>query len=153
MAARGKPAYDETRASQICSALSEGVFLKDAAALVGVSEATVHLWLDKGRRGKAPYAQFASDVSHARAQFVYLTLKEIREVKVNGGDWKRLAWWLAKLRPADYGDLVRVHVEREQREVLNRLKEGLSPAVYEQVVGLIAGDAGDTGGAASSGEE
>ena len=139
---RGRPTkFDPVKAERILSGLSEGVFLTDAAAFVGVDASTVHRWIELGERSsREPYAQFARDVAAARAQFIIMALRKIDK----GEDQTRgLRWRLERLRPRQYGEKVRVHVEAEHDAALDRLKAALPAKVYAQVLAVFAGEPGD----------
>jgi hypothetical protein len=136
----GRPTkFDVEKGQRVCSALSEGLFLTDAAAIVGVDVRTVERWIEAGRRGREPYAGFAKDVDHARAQFVLLSLRKIRE---GADDTRGLRWLLERLRPRQYGDRVQVHIENHVNELLEQLEKVLPPDVYELVLAVASGEGG-----------
>ena len=153
---RGRPTkFDAEKANKVCAALSEGLFLTDAAALVDVDVRTVARWIELGEgneklgiRPKEPFASFARDVAHARAQFVYLTVKDINKGE-DGTRGKR--WILEKLRPRQYGERIQVHVEQHMNEVLDKLQGALPSNVFEQVLAVLSGEAGADSPAADPG--
>lgn len=142
----GRPAkFDQKKAGQILTALTEGNFLEDAAALVRVSRRTVERWIEKGREraGKEEtdeYAKFAMDVDHARAQFAFVSLRDIRSgTKRSDG----LRWILERTRPRQFGERVQVHVQAEINGLLDKLQGALEPSVYNRVLEIITGEAGN----------
>lgn len=131
--------FDTEKGKQICGLLAGGNFLTDAAALVGVDVRTVERWIERGTQGQKIYAEFAQEVAKARAQFVASTIIKIRR---QDGDWRAHAWILEKLRPRQFGQQIRLHVDQEQREFLTRLERALPPDVFEKVLSVAASDVG-----------
>jgi hypothetical protein len=55
-----------TSSAQIAAAVRDGCSIEDAARMAGVAVATARRWLRDGRKGREPYAGFATAVDGAR---------------------------------------------------------------------------------------
>ena len=54
--------------SQIIEAIEGGNYACVACALAGISEPTYYSWIEKGKAGKAPYAEFLKSLEAAEAK-------------------------------------------------------------------------------------
>jgi hypothetical protein len=84
----------------IVDAMHAGNYLETAAALAGISVATLRNWLRVGRRGESPeLADFAQAVTQARA------IAEVRDLDRIGRDpsWQSAAWRLERRHPKRWG--------------------------------------------------
>lgn len=137
---RSESKFDDKKAEQILSLLSEGNFVTDAAALVGVSARTVERWIERGNAGKEPYKTFAENVARARAQFIVVSLRELKASK--GAERAALMWHISKIRPRQFGDRVQHHVESALNDFLSRAEAAFPPDVYERILEVAAGESG-----------
>ena len=86
----------------ILSALEDGCYMHDAAALAGIGERTLYGWMDRGEaEGRGKFWQFSQDVKKARATF---KSKMVRVVRLSSHEnWQAAAWLLERMFPKDYG--------------------------------------------------
>lgn len=126
--------------TKIVGLLKAGNYLETASAVAGIDPKNLRAWIRKGARGIEPYRQFAEDVDQAMAESEGAALAMLR---AHGRkDWRALAWWLERTRPAQYGQTVAVaaSVERQLDDVVERLRRGLDAATFQRVADLL--DAG-----------
>lgn len=139
----GRPTkYTPEIGDAICLLLTQGNYLQDAAAKNGIAPRTAEDWIQRGEQGKKPYDDFARKVAEARAHFV---TQAVRMIKAGAPNWKALAWLLERTRPRQFGTLVRVHVDEELQEFLERAKKQFDADVYEQILACAAGELGRAG--------
>lgn len=112
----GRPStFDPSTAEQIITLVSAGNYPKIACLAVGVSKATMHLWLKNGREydravaaGETPiadheqYAKFSRryDKAHGWA----LVKLNASVDKATDKDWRAAAWKMGVLAPGIYGE-------------------------------------------------
>lgn len=86
---------------QVVGYLRAGAYVETAAAAAGIARDTLYVWLRRGARGDAPYADFAQAVEHAQA------LAELRDVAIIGKaaetQWQAAAWRLERKLPQRWG--------------------------------------------------
>jgi hypothetical protein len=119
------------------------LFAEQAAHLAGVNEKTLDDWLSRGRKGEKTYAEFVREFEIAKATGERASVARIQKAAA-GGQWQADAWILERRHPKRWGPKVRVIVEEEQREFLDRLRARLSPETYAAVIHA-ADDDGDDG--------
>ncbi len=98
----GRPSkLDDLRAKRILDAIAGGASRTAAAALGGISKATLMDYLARGRDGEPVYADFLARVKEAEA---HVELAHLANIKRAGddGSWQASAWFLERTRPADY---------------------------------------------------
>ncbi len=89
---------------RICEIVKLGATYRDACGAVGISAASLHLWVSKGKREGPPtiYTEFYERIARARragqAGLVRLVHSAARE-----GDWKAAQYLLACRDPQAYG--------------------------------------------------
>jgi hypothetical protein len=108
------------------------MFLKDAAAAVGIAESTVHNWLARGQhwvnpesgerlanipKAELPYLEFLESTTRARAKVVDIALAGILDA--GKLDWRAYAWYLERTRPDEYGRRTRFEVGGKDGEGLS----------------------------------
>jgi hypothetical protein len=120
-----------------------GLFAEQAAQLAGIAERTLDDWIRKGRDGVEPYASFYSDFSAAKAQGEQSYVGVIGKAAA-GGNWNAAAWILERRHPKRWGPKVRMIVEEEQRDFLERLRARLTPEAYAAVIRAATDDSGPT---------
>ncbi len=86
----------------IVTLLSEGLSIKSAANLCGVSERAYHEWTRRGQAGEEPYAAFFDAASRARDGWKARLISRI-EASAAGGDWRASAFLLERQFPAEFG--------------------------------------------------
>lgn len=99
----GRPlTFTPKLAGEVISAVERGVPLRQAAALAGVSDALLHMWLRFGRDGKEQkYVDFEREVYRASAICVDITVKRLNEAAEE--DWRAGAWLLERTHPREFG--------------------------------------------------
>lgn len=122
---------------KIIQAVRQGNFLKVAAALGGITETCLHLWIKKGEAGRAKkYVEFVAQLRAAQAQAEASAVITIRKAAIEG-DWKAAAWYLekgpakARWRPnlhIDYSKATNEELERELALIAGKLVDGSSEA-------------------------
>ncbi len=86
----------------IVTLLSEGLSIKTACNLCGVSERAYHEWTARGQAGEEPYAAFFDAATRARVAWKARLISRI-EASAAGGDWRPAAWLLERQFPAEFG--------------------------------------------------
>lgn len=138
-------------AAAIVAHVEAGNYGETAAAMEGVGRTAFYDWMDRGKRGEAPFADFANAVTRARAKAEADAVQEVR----NGfSDPKtgaeRAQWFLERTAPDRFGRRDKLTVESavsaEVDLILSRLEAALPPEWYEVALRAI------TGGHAGGGE-
>lgn len=98
-----------------------------AAHYAGISEATYHNWMKRGREGDERYLEFFEAIEKARADAVMINLGVIRKAAASG-QWQAAAWWLERVLPEQYARKVTVEtISRDALiEELERLERELA---------------------------
>lgn len=122
--------FTPERREIILRAVRSGMPQKHAAALAGVTEATLARWLARGRAaepGDEEFVEFYEEMQKARAAFVLANLAHISQA-AQAGTWQAAAWLLERSYPGDFGR-TRVEVTgpgggpiQHQHEVQGRLE-------------------------------
>jgi hypothetical protein len=137
-----KSALTKEVKESICATLSAAGTIEDAAIHAGVNDSTVYAWLAKGeRQATGPYRDFLEAVKKAKAQRRIALEAGIR--KHGSKNWQALAWLLERTEPKRYAQRVRVHVEEELSDAIERLKRAFAdePDLYERALSaLVEGD-------------
>lgn len=128
---------------RIVNACRGGSPLKHAAAMAGVSERSVHRYIERGERywsaieagevpnaDDEPFARFAADVDEARAAARVHAVATV--VSAFTDDWRAAAWFLERTLPAEFGR--RVVVEADEAEQ----GEASLDAMHAQALALVA---------------
>lgn len=135
----------------IVAAIEAGNFAETAAALAGVHRDTFFSWMDRGRRGEAPFSDFSDAVLRARAKAEAVAVQEVRtgfsDPKTGA---ERAQWYLERAHNDRWGRREKVTVENavnaEVDLILARLEAALPPEWFEVALRAI------TGGGAGRGE-
>ncbi len=102
-----KPRITPELTAAICANLKRAMPIKYSAEAEGVSETTVHEWIERGKAGQPLYAAFAEAVTRARAT----ALQELTDKALEGGKGSSFAAWFIERRyRADYGPIQKVEV-------------------------------------------
>lgn len=124
---------DPTIHAKIVESIRAGNYLETAAAVAGIDPRNLRHWIRKGARGIEPYRQFSEDVTAAMATGETAAVAMLR---AHGRkDWRALAWWLERTRPARYGQTLAVSakVDEQLDEVVERLRGRLDPETFQRV--------------------
>ncbi len=128
----------------IVAEVEKGATLEVAAECSGFHQATLYEWMQRGRAGEEPFAEFAESVTRARARCKADMLRAISTAVTPGefgvDDWKARAWILERTDRAGFGVKVEVmqRVEGTFRDVIERLRAELDPATYQRVVEIMS---------------
>ena len=85
----------------ICEGIRLGMTYKHAAMAAGITERTFYHWVERGKNGDEPYAQFLQALSGAEAEGIRKNLDAIQGASEK--DWRAAAWLLERRHPAEYG--------------------------------------------------
>jgi transposase len=106
-------------ANAICTNLASGASIEASAEAAGITRATVHNWLKRGRAEDAPdeFAQFAADVTEAQAVAEVHLVRIMRQAASDGGpgDWRAAAWLLARRHPERWSEKRQLEVSTAER--------------------------------------
>jgi len=83
----------------VVRALSKGITRQGAADICGITDRTLRLWCDKGRKGEEPYVQFAADVAKAEGE-IEVDMTGVVITAAKDGDWRAAQLWLERRRAA-----------------------------------------------------
>lgn len=99
--------------------MAAGLYVEEAAALVGITRMTVRRWLqwgeealeeagndlDKVPEERRPYAEFCATVREKEAAAIARNVALIQEAATSDreGDWRAAAWFLEHRRPDSWG--------------------------------------------------
>lgn len=89
-----KPIYSPILHEELCNIATTGATNRDAAALAGISEATIYNWLSDPQ-----YQQFRDDYTRSKAQ----GRKRSVDIIANSEDWRAHAWLLERVDPEHWG--------------------------------------------------
>lgn len=99
----GRPTLlNPTRQATLLSAIEEGLPLKEAAEIAGISYDTLNHWTNRGESETAPpeYRQFCQLLRRSQAVAMQVNVSAIREAAKR--DWRAAAWILERRFPADF---------------------------------------------------
>jgi hypothetical protein len=131
----GRPTvWNPERQAALLGAIEQGVPLKQAAAIAGVSYDTLNYWQNRGENESAPeeYRQFCQLLRRSQAVAMQVHLSSICDAAKR--DWRAAAWMLERRFPEDFartqqfehcgpgGKSLTAHAEVDH-EVLVRMKK------------------------------
>ncbi len=126
---------------EICSWVRQGGYTQTAAAKAGIDRETYRRWFLRGKKETSgPYREFYLAVRTARAE-AELAMIGVITGAAKKGDWKAAEARLRLTNPGRFGDRMLVRVEKVQRELegkLDKLREILTPELYERVLEIFA---------------
>ena len=89
-------------AAKLAEIIASGVTYAVAAKYVGISRATLHRWLERGRKkGSGAFRQLRRDVGRALAQAELRAVLVIQ--KAGAKQWQAAAWFLERRWPHRWG--------------------------------------------------
>lgn len=129
----------------IVASIEGGNYAETAAALAGIHRDTFYGWMERGRRGEQPFADFSDAVTRARAK---AEADAVETVRAGMADPKtgaeRAQWYLERTAPDRFARRDKVIVENLVNEELTaamaRLRERLPSEVFQQVIDALADD-------------
>lgn len=86
---------------QIVTNIKRGATAQTAALAAGVVRSTWAEWIRLGREGHERYAELATTIDRARAEFVLETLDRL-SAAASPAEVKKLTWLLERRMPFDY---------------------------------------------------
>lgn len=142
---------------RVVDAVRAGNFLEVAAGFNGIDNSTLHRWIERGRKGVAPYAAFVRDLDRARTASEVEDVVELRKaarggtvrcencgatVALQNGDPKIRQWLLEKRHQTRWGGKtsldVKVQRERELEGLLKYYSDHLDAETYRRILQLTA---------------
>lgn len=125
--------------NRILKLIEAGCFADDAAFEVGISEATYHDWLRRGRLAEQPYADFLEAVTRARAKARNVRVKRMLRGDSEGrsfGAGRASLEYLSRTQPKRWSQRVSVKVEEELGDFLDKLERELDRETYLKVLSV-----------------
>lgn len=141
----GPPPAKYTKAlhERICEELRNGQRPQGACARAGITLATFHEWVRRGRNGDPWLYEFAQDVeiayNTAEAVAVDTVVEAFTTKDPELRDPDAAKWFLERARPDGYSKQVKTAVESQIKEFMLRLEAALDPKVFEQVLAVYLG--------------
>jgi len=86
----------------VADAIRGGNYANVAAQYAGIGESTYYEWLQRGREGESPFAEFAEAIKEAEAQAEVRNMALIQQA-AQAGTWQASAWYLERRYPSRYG--------------------------------------------------
>lgn len=149
-----KPKLDAATQEKICAALGLGCTLEEACAASDVSVSAVMKWQERGRKARSgPHFQFVQAIKGAKARRIASLLGNVAKAGRQERHWQANVALLERLDPKRFAQRVRVHVEQELTDAIERLCKEFEhePEVLERALSAITG--GASGGEADRPEE
>lgn len=154
MSGRPSKLTPEVQASIVAS-IEQGNFAEVAAALAGIHRDTFFSWMDRGKRGEAPYSDFSDSVLRARAK---AEGDAVQEVRAGFADPKtgaeRAQWYLERAHSDRWGRRDKLTVENavgaEVDLIIGRLEAALPPEWFEVALRAITGSGAGRGEASDA---
>lgn len=87
---------------RVADAIRGGNYANVAAQYAGIGESTYYEWLQRGREGESPFAEFAEAIKEAEAQAEVRNMALIQQA-AQAGTWQASAWYLERRYPSRYG--------------------------------------------------
>lgn len=110
----GRPTkLDDLTAKRIVDAVAAGVSRVGAAKSAGVGKSTLMEWLQRGRDGEQPYADFADQIRKADGQIEHRVVSALLN-QIEEGHVGAMCFWLERRRPEEWGkrdSVVHEHTE------------------------------------------
>lgn len=92
----------EEATDKIVAAMRAGTPINFAAAHAGISRASLHDWLRRGRDGESPFDRFTAEVDQAMGDYVVGASAELR-LAGQRGDTKATMFMLERRFPEEFG--------------------------------------------------
>jgi len=130
---------------KICDELKKGQSKRAAAARAGITEATLHDWLKRGRDGDPHLWQFAEDVEIAQHLFEAGAVETITASALSQEPDKQSSedakWMLERTRSDAFSKQVKTTVENQIRDFMIRLEAALDERTFAKVLAVYLGQA------------
>lgn len=133
----------EAQAEEVLKYLRLGMSRAEACRLATIGESTLSTWVSVGQgalEGGREWT-FAKAVESAEDFAKKHSLEKI----TGSRDWRAHAWLLSVREPARFGQKVRVTLEQEFTDALERIRKRVSPDVYEQVLDAVLSGGSEEG--------
>lgn len=116
----------------MCAAIAAGATIEEVCRRVGITSTTFYEWT-------AAKPDFSAKVDSAKE--ARLKVLEERWVNATKKDWRASQAMLAILKPDRWSPKIRLHVETQLDDVLDRLQAEFQdePELYERVLRAVAG--------------
>lgn len=143
----GSPPLKYTKAvhDRICEELKKGQRPQGACARAGITLATFHNWVKKGKEGDPWLYEFAQDVeiaiNWAEAEALDVITDGFNKEKPTEIDPERAKWFLERARSDGFSKQVKQVVENQIQDFLLRLESALDAPTFERVLAVYLGQA------------
>lgn len=111
--------------AKICEALQLGVSWAAAAAHAGISEACIKEWLQRGRAGEKPFADFVAQATQARDR-AEVRMAAIVARAAEEGSVLAAQWWLERRRGDTWGKTQEHIITTPEADGVRRVLERLT---------------------------
>ena len=102
MAGEGRPTLCNAQVTKIVAeGLSKGLGVRASVARAAISKVTHYEWLDRGRAGEEPFANYLNVCEKAHSDFVDSKLTQIDAAA--DSNWQAAAWRLERGDPEEFG--------------------------------------------------
>lgn len=116
---RGRPRLldmNDSLSETLADYLKQGLYMREACALAGVSRDSVYSWLRQGSKDRkegndTPEARFSDIIKRAMAEAESDAISAVRAAGKNPAFWQAEAWFLERRYPDKYGKRDRVALE------------------------------------------
>ena len=122
----------------IVAAISEGMYLEQAALLAGVPGRTFRYWREQGNAGVERYQAFFEALQLAEAKAEQAVIRAVWEGKQG---WQSKAWIAERRWPRRWAGRVKAAVTEELDASVEKLTKALDPATMRRVMDALAEDA------------
>lgn len=123
--------------TQIVELIKQGNRPPVAAAAAGITPATFHEWMRRGKDGDPHLYQFALDVDQAFALAETAAIETVRKAMLENPEYAK--WYLERARADGYSKQVNMMVESQLQAFMKRLEEALDPETFHKVLAVYAG--------------
>lgn len=115
-----------------------GHYRSVACAKARISDRTLRNWVEKGREGLEPYAQFLEDLLEAEADCEDEMLSRIRSVSSKDDAWTNVAWFMERRWPRRWRGSIRVTVAEQLDLLIARFAS--DPDVSAKILAALASE-------------
>ena len=137
---RGRPtALTPQVQADICERLEKGVPQVDAARLAGISASAFYGWLQRGRDGEQPFADFSDAVERARARAKEVLIDQVLMYATadQKDSWRAGIALYQELHGSSRGAEREKAREEVTGEILDRLRTRLDSEAFSRVVAAL----------------
>lgn len=125
----------------IVEQLRIGNYFETACAVAGIDKTTGYLWLKKGaKQTRGAFRDFSNSVEKAQHEAEAVLVGRI--VAHGKEQWQANAWMLERKFPEKYGQRIRLTIDRELTDAVQRVEVEFrdEPQLLERALRALAGD-------------